>query len=117
MKEIKKTKQQFLQKELAYAEGMYRGMFMTLPVEYKKDRFEIKNVDFYLREKSLLKTIETIEKQIQVYDKNIRAGDITKTLKQYGPIIEGLQLVKGKLQNIVAKMNEPEESEEDAWGM
>lgn len=111
------SKRLYMEKELAYAEGIYRGIFLVIPKELRRDSVDIKMVSFCLKEKYLKETLEIVQGQIKQYSSAIKGKDADLNFRKYGPIVDALQRVEGQLNKVLYKMNEPEESDEDHWGM
>ena len=107
----------YMRKELAFAEGMYKGIFMVLPSDLRIDNVDAKTVSFMFSEGAIKNTLKTVNEQIELYKNAIKGKKTGIEYKKYAPIIEALELVRIKLLNVVAKMNEPEDAGEDDYGM
>ena len=68
-------------------------------------------------EGAIKNTLKTVNEQIELYGNAIKGKDADIKFKKYGQILDCLELVKIKLLNVVAKMNEPEDAGEDDYGM
>ena len=99
----------YLEKKLAYAEGLYRGSFLALPEGVKKDPYDIRYVAFRLDEKTIQELMQRISWQIEFYDSISNSKDV----KTYGNLINALKVVRGELYNAILHLNEDEESTEN----
>ena len=114
---MNRNKFAYISRQLAFAEGMYKGVFSVLPSDLRVDKIDVKTVSFMFNEKAINNTLETVNNQIRLYKNAINDGNLESNIKKYGQILDCLELVRIKLLNVVAKMNEPEDSDEDDYGM
>lgn len=113
MKEISAERKMFLEKKLAYAEGLYKGIFLTMPESVKIDPYECGMMNFSLDEKSLKEVMQRLQWQIEFYDSMINKKNIDKELNNYGNLINALKVVRGELYNVILHLREDEGSTEN----
>ena len=103
-------KKLFIEKRVAYIEGVYKGLWLVIPEDLRYvngKKLAPAKIRFAADEKSLMRVKEVLEFEIAQYDCAFQKSmDKDVAFRKYGNILSALEGLKGEIDYVLREMNE-----------
>lgn len=104
------SKRLFIEKRVAYIEGVYKGLWLVMPEDLRYvngKKLVPAKIRFAADEKSMMRLKEALEFEIAQYDHAFqKAMDKDIAFKKYGKIMSALEGLKGEIDYVLREMDE-----------